>query len=97
MKKNYLFNTFFMLLCFAMCSAVLFSINNRDIPVVYAQEILAGSNEEANSTTSTRELINSIEEELKQQGTSIVDVLKEQRDDYNSKLSNIMITIFCNS
>ena len=97
MKKNYLFNTFFMLLCFAMCSAVLFSINNRDIPVVYAQEILAGSNDESSSTTSTRELINSIEEELKQQGTSIVDVLKEQRDDYNSKLSNIMITIFCNS
>ena len=95
MKKTFFINTFFMLLCFVICSAVLFSINNRDIPVVYAQEILAGSNDEASSTTSTRELINSIEEELKQQGTSIVDVLKEQRDDYNSKLSNIMITIFC--
>lgn len=84
-----------MLLCFAMCSAVLFSINSRDISVVYARDILVGSNDEANSTTSTRELINSIEEELKQQGTSIVNVLKEQRDDYNSKLSNIMIAIFC--
>ena len=87
MKKKFFFNTFFMLFCFVICFALLFSINNRDIPVVYAQEMLAGSNEEANSTTSTRELINSIEEELKQQGTSIVDVLKEQRDDYNSKIS----------
>ena len=84
-----------MLLCFAMCSAVSFSINSRDILVVYARDILVGSNDETNSTTSTRELINSIEEDLKQQGTSVVDVLKEQRDDYNSKLSNIMITIFC--
>lgn len=84
-----------MLLCFAMCSAVSFSINSRDILVVYAREILAGSNDETSSTTSTRELINSIEEDLKQQGTSVVDVLKEQRDDYNSKLSDIMITIFC--
>lgn len=86
-----------MLLCFAMCSAVSFSINSRDILVVYARDILVGSNDETNSTTSTRELINSIEDELKQQGTGIVDVLKEQRDDYNSKLSNIMITIFCKS
>ena len=86
-----------MLLCFAMCSAVSFSINSRDILVVYARDILVGSNDETNSTTSTRELINSIEEDLKQQGTSVVDVLKEQRDDYNSKLSNIMIAIFCKS
>ena len=86
-----------MLLCFAMCSAVSFSINSRDILVVYARDILVGSNDETNSTTSTRELINSIEEDLKQQGTSVVNVLKEQRDDYNSKLSNIMITIFCKS
>lgn len=86
-----------MLLCFAMCSAVSFSINSRDILVVYARDILVGSNDETNSTTSTRELINSIEEDLKQQGTSVVDVLKEQRDDYNSKLSDIMITIFCKS
>ena len=86
-----------MLLCFAMCSAVSFSINSRDILVVYARDILVGFNDETNSTTSTRELINSIEEDLKQQGTGIVDVLKEQRDDYNSKLSNIMITIFCKS
>lgn len=77
---------------------MLSSINSRDIiPVVYAQEILAGSNDEVSSTTSTRELINSVEEDLKQQGTSIVDVLKEQRDDYNSKLFDIMITIFCKS
>lgn len=88
MKKNFLFNTFFMFLCFAISSAVLFSINNNDIPVVYAQEMFVESKEEVNSTTSTRELINSIEEELKQQGTSIVNVLKEQRDDYNNKLSN---------
>ena len=71
-----------MLLCFATCSAVSFSINSRDI--LYARDILVGSNDETNSTTSTRELINSIEEDLKQQGTSVVDVLKEQRDDYNS-------------
>ena len=86
-----------MLLCFVICSAVSFSINSRDIPVVYARDILVGSNDETNSTTSTRELINSIEEELKQQGVGIVDVLKEQRDDYNSKLSDIMIKIFCKS
>ena len=75
---------------------MLFSINNRDIPVVYAHETSDESDVEAN-IASTRELINSVEEDLKQQGTSIVDVLKEQRDDYNSKLSDIMITIFCKS
>ena len=84
---------FFAVFCFAICTIAL-SVANNNISVANAQETSDESDIEVN-IASTRELINSIEEELKQQGTGIVDVLKEQRDDYNSKLSNIMITIFC--
>ena len=87
---------FFVVFCFIIYVVALSIANNNNVSVAYAQEMLDESDVEAN-IASTRELINSIEEDLKQQGTSIVDVLKEKRDDYNSKLSNIMITIFCKS
>ena len=84
-KKKFI-GIFFAVFCFAICTIAL-SVANNNISVANAQETSDESDIEAN-ITSTRELINSIEEDLKQQGTSVVDVLKEQRDDYNRKISN---------
>ena len=78
---------FFVVFCFIIYVVALSIANNNNVSVAYAQEMLDESDVEAN-IASTRELINSIEEDLKQQGTSVVDVLKEQRDDYNSKIFN---------
>ena len=87
---------FFVVFCFIIYVVALSIANNNNVSVAYAQETSDESDVEAN-IASTRELINSIEEDLKQQGTSVVNILKGQRDDYNSKLSDIMITIFCKS
>lgn len=84
-KKKFI-GIFFAVFCFAICTIAL-SVANNNISVANAQETSDESDVEAN-IASTRELINSIEEDLKQQGTSVVDVLKEQRDDYNSKIFN---------
>ena len=84
-KKKFI-GIFFAVFCFAICTIAL-SVANNNISVANAQETSDESDIEAN-IASTRELINSIEEDLKQQGTSVVDVLKEQRDDYNSKIFN---------
>ena len=84
-KKKFI-GIFFAVFCFAICTIAL-SVANNNISVANAQETSDESDIEAN-ITSTRELINSIEEDLKQKGTSVVDVLKEQRDDYNRKISN---------
>ena len=78
---------FFVVFCFIIYVVALSIANNNNVSVAYAQETSDESDVEAN-IASTRELINSIEEDLKQQGTSVVDVLKEQRDDYNSKIFN---------
>ena len=84
-KKKFI-GIFFAVFCFVICTIAL-SVANNNISVANAQETSDESDVEAN-IASTRELINSIEEDLKQQGTSVVDVLKEQRDDYNSKIFN---------
>ena len=87
MIRKKLIGIFFVVFCFAICTIALSVTNNNSISVAHAQETSDESDVEAN-IASTREMINSIEEELKQQGTSVVNVLKEQRDDYNSKISN---------